>query len=715
MEKGILILFFLLFTLSAFSQLLPVVNDEPQAPMIVDLFDGSVLLDGKEKTIEVPIYTDPIENSKKLGTAIFTTVGSYKSSVIYKSENEYGGDSFYSLYSETCGGRLFSLHTSTLKSNDFYYIRVGSRFGWVKGRAYSLLELKDKFPIHFFSSEGHELDFISIAKGNVVFNEINTLNGSVTTKMNLPFKSILSDHSELNFKFECQAKDELKIVQERSIGTPDDKFKEPIIVDFMDGIEKRNEKISCWDDSGAFSEKRCEIEKYLCTMEKQFKNYPQTDLQIFPNDKIRDEKPGMNTFVKGVHNGHASVQESGPLPWLTGPSDVPVGAEAILYVNKFRSFSIYWRGKIPMNGVINVDNVLNPFQKIIFVPKNKDALNEFPTQVQLFGNTVGRVGMGFDSEFIVPEGVYEFEIKQVKKDQQYGKKYKVNVPKKSFFSFWSEPKPEVIEVDIERLGLIEKENYEETFAWNDHLSNTSITSLGFKKEGGSPGRYIITKVKSFKLAEGNIDLTKFFDLKNGSFQFKDKKGFLKAINDKPIYTVKFNGECAKTNVRIIYKKLDIFDQPTPNAKKLGILVINHDKDGLNGKFQDGSSEPKKFHNNMHTGLCRDSREYLLHHAREVQNGLVNLGPGPWGQNGWARVGYFGLFSTSPFEFDWLGNGNWLKFEMDAKKNIFAYGHNLIGAQYGDIENETIRLPVNYSDLFNEKGDLNLELNCNYGD
>lgn len=384
----------------------------------------------------------------------------------------------------------------------------------------------------------------------------------------------------------------------------------------------------------------------------------------------------------------------------------PVGANVVLYGVSTRGdhkrVDIFKRDKVPPDGIFFIDSPEIGFRKIKFTfPPG--FLEKFSVRYYLYGTYSWSLPNLSQYDLILPSGQFNLVLKY----DYNGDKFKAVIPHRVVENQKLDNtvrKIVVREDDFKRMNSKDLEGLEDKSGveYFEHLSNQ-----GFKD---SSDMSQIESIKSIVIKEKKINVRSYFVLSDGKVLFDETKkdSFKDAVKDLPYYTLEFSGKCSK-----VYRRLNnfrIFEHPSAKSLELGSLeFLKNTKDEVSARFKSNKSSVKKtFTPNFAHTFC--SSQYVslqLHIAKSYVDKWVNLGKGPWGENGWMVAPYYSIFNI---KYNMGLNGGWLSFRRDKDGKIFAEG---IESSKGEKLTEDVKYEVKPEEFFDENGNPNFYVNCSY--
>lgn len=201
-------------------------------------------------------------------------------------------------------------------------------------------------------------------------------------------------------------------------------------------------------------------------------------------------------------------------------------------------------------------------------------------------------------------------------------------------------------------------------------------------------------------------------LEQGFLTVKDITKFKTLVGEGKPFTLNFQGKCGQLKEREIHQRYQVFTSWKDDRQIVGEIFI-----GLAEGVNEVAFIDKKFVNhsfafNFHSGACDQSHRYI-HQVEDVKGDWVNLGDGPWGENGWIRKKSYGFFTDFKAGFVWLDHRNSVDFRKK-DNHIYAVGDRMIGSAEGEVDSQKFEVPVDYSQLFDGEGFWKIKLFCEYG-
>lgn len=195
------------------------------------------------------------------------------------------------------------------------------------------------------------------------------------------------------------------------------------------------------------------------------------------------------------------------------------------------------------------------------------------------------------------------------------------------------PKGEVV-VDVEQSIYSQKPD-------NNFLGS----SLGWKNSSGIPALKLsgsittesrILEMKSLKLKKTGKDIKSMFSLINGEIAYSSKAPELKIPQGEALL---FDGICEKVTKRRVISLDNVFADKHLQVLK-GSLEIYFLEKKFYSFFRSLEGDLTEFKPNTVAGYSSEGRKFWLHRPTEIAGNLVNLGAGPWGENGWVNRLYY---------------------------------------------------------------------------
>lgn len=168
---------------------------------------------------------------------------------------------------------------------------------------------------------------------------------------------------------------------------------------------------------------------------------------------------------------------------------------------------------------------------------------------------------------------------------------------------------------------------------------------------------------SIKIKDKDLDIKKYFELKNGDIVLRDREKFNELVSDYTSFEIEIRGDCGVLFKKNLRSKIEIKD--SPKGKVLGHLQVYFARGFMSEYLDINKKESQDFRVNLKTSL-----DALYHQVSEVKEGEVNLGSGPWGEKGWASVRSDRLFDDRVYFFEDAKSENTFEYYRTYKGKVY---------------------------------------------
>lgn len=420
-------------------------------------------------------------------------------------------------------------------------------------------------------------------------------------------------------------------------------YQKPLLVKFEDGIsdllkmfEKGTSHVkekSCWDESGNFLSDKClKTSSEKIVAEREISNWPLVAVELLEPQNYR-MLGGLSFHSSSNQDSNSFSKHHSDGKWKA-KKKFPVGTDLTIfqYDSSTKSLNLFKRTRVPENGIVQLDKP-RPITSELLLKIDKPGRELISVS---FENA--KIGTIFEKngEFKIdlPEGKFNVELSYTK------------FPAKDEFHFTfpitskgSEP-VQVINVKLDAFQkkvetpkprLVHDSGY---LSWNPKEMTLELKSTGHYFSN-------IDNIEKFSIKETDKNILPLFELKGDKLKVKDEKAFRDLVKDLPSYT--FSLSASYTNYARVYSVKDYIVRTSGDwlSATTGKLKV-YDISGTSKMFFEANNSNDLIE--IKSTLKKSPNvTAIIFQGLDEKNGLVNIGPGPWGQEGWVKATYWDPF------------------------------------------------------------------------